>query len=228
MAAHAAFFTFISELKEPRDFPKALAFLQISDVSMYIISAVVIYVFAGSEVANPAFNSASNTWRKIAFGVALPTIIIAGVINGHVAVKWVYVRLLRNSKEDIMHQKTMKARGIWIAIAFASWLVAWLIAEIIPIFGDLVGLTGALFGSWFTYGLQGAFWLMMNYERDGWWLKKRGAWRMGWRKGLLTAINVLNIVLGTVIFVAGTLSASVAIHEHARDAGRIFSCSISI
>lgn len=227
-AAHVAFFTFISELKNPQDFPKALAFLQITDVSMYIISAIVIYAFAGSQVANPALNSASNAWRKVAFGVALPTIIIAAVVNGHVAVKWVYVRLLRDSKEDIMHQKTLKARGIWIAIAFTAWLVAWLIAEIIPVFGDLVGLTGALFGSWFTYGMQGAFWLMMNYERDGWWLKKRGDWRMGWRKGLLTAINVMNIVIGIVIFVAGTVSSSVAIHAHAKGAGRPFSCSVRI
>lgn len=41
-AGHVAFFSFISELKDPKDFPKALAFLQISDVSMYIITAVVI------------------------------------------------------------------------------------------------------------------------------------------------------------------------------------------
>lgn len=41
-AGHVAFFSFISELKDPKDFPKALAFLQVSDISMYIITAIVV------------------------------------------------------------------------------------------------------------------------------------------------------------------------------------------
>jgi amino acid permease len=41
-AGHVAFFTFIAELRDPRDFPRALAFLQVSDISMYIITAVVV------------------------------------------------------------------------------------------------------------------------------------------------------------------------------------------
>lgn len=225
-AAHVAFFTFISELKDPRDFPKALTLLQITDVSMYIVTAVVIYVFSGNDVAALALDSARKDWRKVAFGVALPTIVIAGVINGHIAVKWIYVRLLRDSKEDLIHKKTLKARGIWIVVAFVTWLTAWLISEIIPLFGDLVGLTGALFGSWFTYGLQGFFWFMMMYKREGWRLRKRGDWQMGWRKRFLTALNLLNILIGFVVFIAGTLSASKVINDHTSTAGKPFSCTI--
>ncbi|KAK5281068.1 hypothetical protein LTR40_005437, partial [Exophiala xenobiotica] len=48
-AGHVAFFTFISELRNPDDFPKALAFLQCSDISMYIITAIVVYLYAGEN-----------------------------------------------------------------------------------------------------------------------------------------------------------------------------------
>jgi hypothetical protein len=51
---HVAFFSFISELKDPRDFPKALYTLQIVNTSLYVIAAVVIYRFAGPGVASPA------------------------------------------------------------------------------------------------------------------------------------------------------------------------------
>jgi hypothetical protein len=117
---------------------------------MYIVTAVVIYIYAGDSVASPALLSTSSLPRKIAFGIALPTILIAGVINGHVAVKWLYVRLLRSSStgQTLMHEKTLRARGIWVGIAAALWVIAWLIAETVRVFHDVVGLTGALFGSW--------------------------------------------------------------------------------
>lgn len=87
-AGHVAFFGFTSELREPKEFPKALALLQCSDIAMYIIASVVIYYYAGTNVASPALDSASHIIRKVAYGVAMPTIVIAGVVNGHVAVKY--------------------------------------------------------------------------------------------------------------------------------------------
>lgn len=176
-AGHVAFFSFISEMKNPRDFPKALALLQVSDISMYIVTAVVVCkstskthdgnrtntdrsrtdYYAGNTVSSPALDSAGPLIRKIAYGVAIPTIVIAGVVNGHEAVKYLYVRLLRNKQEDVMHQRSTKAIGYWVAICTALWLVAWIIAEGIPVFNDLLGVTSALFASWFTFGLSGMF-----------------------------------------------------------------------
>ena len=161
-AGHPAFFTFISELKNPRDFPKALAFLQVSDISMYLIATVVIYYFAGDQVASPALNSASPVVSKVAWGIAIPTIVIAGVVNGHVCVKYIYVRLLRNRSDGLMHQRTLKSRAYWVGLGCMSWFLAWLIAEVVPVFNDMLAITSALFASWFTFGLSGMFWIHMN------------------------------------------------------------------
>lgn len=54
---------------------------------MYLIVAIVTYRYAGTDVKSPALSSASPLLQKVAYGVAIPTIVIAGVINGHVAAK---------------------------------------------------------------------------------------------------------------------------------------------
>lgn len=73
-AGHVAFFTLFSELKDLRDFPKALALLQICEMILYTISAIVIYAYVGQDVRSPALNSAGKLFRKISYGIALPTV----------------------------------------------------------------------------------------------------------------------------------------------------------
>ena len=73
-AGHAAFFTFITELKDPREFPKSLALLQTVDISLYALSACVIYIFAGAGVKSPALSSTSHHVQMASWIVALPTV----------------------------------------------------------------------------------------------------------------------------------------------------------
>jgi len=73
-AGHVAFFSFISEFRDPSEFPKALFLLQATDISMYLVVAVVIYRYRGADVTSPALSSTSNTVMKIAYGIALPTV----------------------------------------------------------------------------------------------------------------------------------------------------------
>ena len=184
---HVAFFSFISELKAPEQYPKALFLLQGIDTSMYIIVAIVIYRYAGQSVASPALGSASPVLRKVAYGIAIPTIVIAGVINGHVAAKYIYVRLFRGT--DRMSKRSWSSFGFWALIVLLLWVVAWIIAEAIPVFNDLLGLISALFASWFTYGLSGVFWLFLN----------RGQYFKNPRKMVLTVLNFLVFLIGAAI-----------------------------
>lgn len=39
-----------------------------------------------------------------------------------------------------MHQKTFLATGTWVAIGLTTWTVAWVIAESIPVFNELLSL----------------------------------------------------------------------------------------
>ncbi|EIT74011.1 hypothetical protein Ao3042_09997 [Aspergillus oryzae 3.042] len=196
---------------DPRDFPKALCLLQSIDISLYIIAAVVIYRYAGVDVASPALGSASPVVSKVAYGIALPTIIIAGVINGHIAFKYIYIRIFRGT--DRMHKRDWVAVSSWVGIAASLWVLAWIIAEAIPVFSNLLGLITALFASWFTFGLSGMFWLHMN----------KGLWFSSPKKILLTFVNLMAIFVAATLCGLGLYVSGKAIHDDPSSAS--FSCA---
>ncbi|KAK4864675.1 hypothetical protein LT330_009670 [Penicillium expansum] len=185
-AGHVAFFGFISEMETPTDYPKTLYMLQIIDTSIPITA-------------------------KLAYGIAIPTIVIAGVINGHVASKYVYVRLFRGT--DHMKRRTFLSIGSWIAISLVLWVIAWIISEAIPVFNTLLSLITSLFASWFTYGLSGIFWLFMN----------RGQYMASWKKMALTAINLVIVAIGACLCGMGLWVSGKAIHDDS--SGASFSCA---
>jgi len=183
---HIAYPTIISEMKEPRDFPKALVLLESVTITFYIVAAVVIYYYAGQNVASPAIGSAGPLVKKIAFGIAIPTIIVAGVIPAIVAAKTIYNHLWAK-KPDVVNEKTFRARGSWWAIIGLLWAAAWVIASAVPVFNQLVALIGALFGTWFVLGFCAMMWLWMNWQGS-----LRSSYGISWAK---LALAVLNMVI---------------------------------
>ncbi|KAI4630615.1 hypothetical protein J4E80_001553 [Alternaria sp. BMP 0032] len=121
---HVAFFSFQSELEDPRDFRKALIFEQGIAVTFYMLISVIIYYYAGPLVASPALGSASPLVSKICFGIALPTIIVAGVVNGSVATKYIYFRVWKGT--NVASTNSWKSLGSWGAICTGAWLMRFL------------------------------------------------------------------------------------------------------
>ncbi|KAL4939125.1 hypothetical protein BDV06DRAFT_214544 [Aspergillus oleicola] len=183
--SHNAFFNVIAELKEPRDFPKASTLLQSIDISPIV--------------------------SKAAYGIALPTIIIAGVINGHITCKSIYTRVFAGM--DRMHKRDLMAVGSWIGIVVALWVVAWIIATAIPVFSSLLSLMTALFASWFSFSLPGVFWLFMN----------KGLWFSSLRKIALTYLNCFCFIIGVVMCGLVVYASGKAIHDDPSSAS--FSCA---
>jgi uncharacterized membrane protein len=72
--AHVSFFGIMSEMQDPKEFPKSLAMLQVVDTIMYIVTAMVIYCYAGPDVSSPALSSAGPLMKKVAYGLAIPTV----------------------------------------------------------------------------------------------------------------------------------------------------------
>lgn len=73
-AGHVAFFAFFSELRDVKDYPRALALLQVSEVTLYTVTAIVLYLLVGKDIASPSLNSVSPLFRKISYGIAIPTV----------------------------------------------------------------------------------------------------------------------------------------------------------
>ncbi|KAF1960129.1 hypothetical protein CC80DRAFT_286315 [Byssothecium circinans] len=209
-AGHVAFFSFTAELKDPRDFPKALVLMQCFAVCFYVIIAVVIYYFAGPHVTSPALGSASPLITKIAFGVALLTIVIAGVVNGSVACKYIYLRVWKGT--DVVHQNSVKSLGSWVGICAAVWVAAWAVAEAVPNFNLLLGLIAALFCSWFSYGLPAILFL---YQYKGCYFESK-------KRAILTVVNCGIVVLACAICGLGMWSSGYGLARGS--AGKPFSC----
>ncbi|KAI5818690.1 amino acid transporter [Pyronema omphalodes] len=209
-AGHVAFFTLFSEMKRPQDFHKALLTLQISDTLLYTVTAIVIYYYTGDKVTSPALGSTSVLLAKIAYGFAIPTIVIAGIINGHVAVKYIFLRIY---DVEMMSSKSAKAKWCWFGVCCALWAIAWVIASAIPVFNNLLGLVSALFLSWFTYGISGWFWLHMN----------KGSWFKTKWQTFLFCCNVAILPMGCTIMVLGLYSSGMNMSMDSSKA--CFSCA---
>ncbi|KAK4461729.1 transmembrane amino acid transporter protein-domain-containing protein [Cladorrhinum samala] len=201
-SGHSCFFSVMSEFKQPNDWPKALMLLQICDTSLYIVASIVIYYYVGPTVPSPALSAAGSlTVRKVIWGIALPTIVLAGVIYGHVAAKYLFGRFFSGTRHVAKSTKTGWIG--WLGITFGIWVLSWVIAESIPVFSNLLGLVAALFASWFSYGIPGMLWLWMNW----------GEWTKNPSRIAVCALNWLLVVVATVICVCGLWSTGEAIAQ---------------
>ncbi|KAJ2970377.1 hypothetical protein NQ176_g8215 [Zarea fungicola] len=201
-SSHSCFFGVIGEFQKPEDWPKALALLQIADTSLYLVAAIVIYYYIGPNVPSPALSAAgSEVMRKAIWGVAIPTIVIAGVIYGHVAGKYIFGRIFKNSKHLV--RRTFVSVVGWTVLTFAMWAIALVIAESIPVFNSLLGVLSALFVSWFSYGLPGIFWLWM----------RKGTWFSSRARILHFCANVFLVITGVMLCVLGLWASLEAIIE---------------
>ena len=96
---------------------------------------------------------------------------------------------------------------------FVLWTIAWIIAESVPVFNNLVGLIAALFASWFTYGLAGFMWIFLNW----------GGLSKNWEKITLTVVNVLIFALGAASCGLGLWASGLAISKD--KSGASWSCA---
>ncbi|KAI7166726.1 hypothetical protein KC343_g14012, partial [Hortaea werneckii] len=81
-----AYPSLLTEMHSPRrDFPRSLRYLILTTTALYILTATLIYHYAGTSVTSPALGSAPPLGRKLAYGFAIPTIVVAGVIPALVA-----------------------------------------------------------------------------------------------------------------------------------------------
>ncbi|KAI0723816.1 transmembrane amino acid transporter protein-domain-containing protein [Cerioporus squamosus] len=219
-AGHVAFFTFIAEMKEPSDFPKALYALQIADTTLYLIVGIVVYAYTGANTVSPALGNTGTVLRKVAYGIAFPTIIIAGVINGHVCAKLIFVRIFRRKGVRSRHMASHTWTGwlTWIGICAAIWTLAFIIAEVIPFFNELLGVISSIFASWFTYGISGIFWFHLTPPERRW---------STWGQRLQTMFWASIIAAGGFIMVAGLYSSIQSIIDGYHNGGfpAPFSCA---
>ncbi|KAJ5997425.1 hypothetical protein N7522_009085 [Penicillium canescens] len=188
-------FSFMDEMHTPKDYVKSIWALGITEIVIYTVSSALIYSFIGAEVKGPAMLSINETVSRIAFGVALPVIFISGSINTVVAGRLIHGRIFKNS--TIRFINSAAGWATWLGIITVITIIAFVIAEVIPFFEDLLSLISALFISGFTFYIPALMWLI---------LIRKGSWTSP-RNLALGALNLAVLVIGLVILAGGTYAS---------------------
>ena len=153
--------TFISEMERPQDFPKSLAVLTGISAFLFIVPPAIGFRYLGQYSTAPAFGSLGvENYIKGSFAwVIVPTLII-GVIYANVSAKFVYFRIMGNSRHA--HSNTVIGWGVWIGVMVCIWVIAFIFAEVVPSMGDFLSLLGAAFDSFFGFIFFAVAYWQMN------------------------------------------------------------------
>ncbi|CAM1500556.1 Fc.00g097180.m01.CDS01 [Cosmosporella sp. VM-42] len=213
--------SFIAEMKDPRDFPKSLWACTIAEIIVFSVVGGVIYAYTGNQyVTAPAFGSLDVTYKKAAFSLMIPTIIFLGTLYASVTARFVFFRVFRNSKH--MNSHTLVGWGSWAGILLATWILAFIISQVIPFFNSLLAVMSSLFDSFFGW----IFWAVTYF-------RMRKADKTVARKHSFFAdafswsLNALILVTGIFFLTAGTYASVQGIIDQydAGTVGGVFSCA---
>ena len=214
--------SFIAEMKNPREFPKALWAVTIAEIIVFSLAGAIIYAYTGTNYnVAPAFGSLGNeVYKKVSFSFMIPTLIFLGVLYASVTARFVFFNVFRGTKHLGNH--TVVGWASWAGILAITWVFAFIIAEVIPFFSDLLSLMSSLFDSFFGFIFWGVAYLRMRHADFG-----PNFWKVRGIRGILGAgFNILLIAIGLFFLSAGTYASVESIIQgyHQASFGGPFSC----
>ena len=215
--------SFIAEMREPRDFPKALWAVTIAEILVFSLVGSIVYAYSGTNyITAPAFGSIGNElYPKVSFSFMIPTIIFLGVLYASVSARFIFFRIFGKTKH--MGSHTVVGWASWAGILAVLWVLAFIVAEVIPFFSDLLSLMSSLFDAFFGFIYWGVAYVRMRQDDYGPdYFKNRGI--RGWA-GLL--FNVVLCCIGLLFLTGGTYATVQSIIDGYKTAGfgGAFSCA---
>ncbi|PYH98427.1 amino acid transporter [Aspergillus ellipticus CBS 707.79] len=209
-------FSFMDEMHTPGDYVKSIWSLGLIEIFIYTLTGALIYAFVGSDVQSPALLSAGSLVSRIAFGIALPVIFISGSINTVVLGRMVHGRIFKNS--PIRFINTKMGWITWLALITVITFVAFVIAEVIPFFSDLLSISSSLFISGFTFYFPALMWFLLI--REGSWTSPKNL--------ALGALNLMCLIIGLITLGAGTYASvdDIVINYREGTVRGVFSCAV--
>jgi hypothetical protein len=145
------FCEFLSEMRRPRDFWKALIIAESFIYVVYLFFGIFVYSFHGQFVINPAFQGISPQHALEAGNIlGLVSALIAGALYGNIGLKVAYA----NIAIEFFNAPPLDTRAgkfIWAGLIPVYWSLAFVLAAAIPNFSYLSGLVAAICILQFTY-----------------------------------------------------------------------------
>ncbi|KAK3301876.1 amino-acid permease [Chaetomium strumarium] len=214
--------SFIAEMRDPREFPKALWACTVAEIVLFSVVGAVVYAYTGNQyMTAPAFGSLQPLFKKVAFSFMIPTIIFLGVLYASVSARFVFFRVFQNSRHKNEH--TLVGWATWASILLATWILAFIIAQVIPFFSSLLSLMSSLFDSFFGFIFWGVAYFRMRRADGG--VSLVGEHTVAGY--LLAALNVAIILIGVFFLSVGTYASveSIILEFESGTVGSAFSCA---
>lgn len=192
--------SFIAEMKNPYDFRKALWVVTIAEIIVFSLVGGIIYGYTGTQYNTaPAFGSLGNrTYLEVSFSFMIPTLIFLGVLYASVSARFVFFRIFEGTKHKSSH--TVIGWASWAGILACTWILAFIIAEVIPFFSELLSLMSSLFDSFFGWIFWGTAYLRMRHADYG-----AKFWAANGIRGYVGfVVNVFILLVGFFFLTAGT------------------------
>jgi hypothetical protein len=192
--------SFIAEMKDPREFKKSIWLVTIAEIIVFSLVGSIVYVYTGNQyMTSPAFGSLSNElYKKVSFSFMVPTLIFLGVLYASVSARFIFFRIFEGTRHKGSH--TVVGWAAWAGILAATWVLAFIVAEVIPFFSDLLSILSSLFDSFFGFIFWGVAYLRMKQADLG-----PGFYRKEGLKGWLNFfLNVTLIGIGFMFLGPGT------------------------
>jgi len=215
--------SFIAEMKEPKDFPKALWAVTIAEVILFSLVGGIVYGYTGTTYNTaPAFGSLGNeTYKIVSFSFMIPTLIFLGVLYASVSARFLFFRIFAGTHH--LGNNTAVGWITWAALLACTWVLAFIIAEVIPFFSDLLSLMSSLFDSFFGFIFWGVAYIRMRRADYGsGYITSRGI-----RSIAGFVFNVVLILIGLLFLTAGTYASVESIIQgyQSSNFGGAFSCA---
>lgn len=158
--------SFISEMRNPKEFKKALYIVTLAELITFSLAGSIIYVYVGTaDITAPAFGSLKGNYKKIAFSFALPTIIFLGALYSNVSSQFLFLKIF-DEKSKNRNNHTVVGWLTWILLNAILWVFAFILAQVIPFFSDLLSLMSSLFDCWFGFVFWGVAYFKLKKHHD--------------------------------------------------------------
>ncbi|PKI83237.1 hypothetical protein MVES1_003227 [Malassezia vespertilionis] len=213
--ATPAYLPVMAEMSDPRLFIRSLSILVVTSFVLYSIVGCVINYNLGQYTKSPSLGSLSSIMIKITYGLGLPTILVAGCASGQVVGKVLFRNVFNGARKRYLKNPVINW-GVWVGINVVTWVIAFVLAEVIPFFSSFLGLESSLFWAFFLC-LAPIFYLW-RHQHDYW-----DTWRN--RLGFIVALGIIGV--SGFLCIAGVWASVVSIRDQYNSGavGSPFSCA---
>ena len=196
--------SFMDDMHTSRDYVKTLWWLGGIQITLYTLTGSIIYAFVGQTVDSPALLSAGPVVSRVVFAIALPVIFISGSINTTVVCRYIHGKMF--AKSALRNINTIHGWTTWLGLVLLITTLAWILAEAIPIFSDILSISASLFVSGLSYYIPPILWYLDL--REGAWYDERNI-RTSLCNAVVFAVGVFVLVCGTYASVVELVSSAI-------------------